>query len=68
MNHDELFALIRTLLETRPRRRLELAIAECHNGRLRDPITTENLHLFRRYRNTVSGDAARMIDEALAAG
>lgn len=40
-------------------------IEDCHNGRLDGyVVTNENLHLFRVYRNSVSGSGKRMVDEA----
>lgn len=40
-------------------------IEACHNGRLDGyVVTNENLHLFRVYRNSVSGSGRRMVDEA----
>jgi len=64
-DHTELYALLRSEpFASLQRTRLVLIIEECHNGRLRHPITQDNLHLFRRYRNSVSGDARRMLADA----
>ena len=64
----ELFALVRTMLETTDETVLEQAIFQCHRGRVTFPITNENLHLFRQYRNRVSGNARFLIAEAIADG
>lgn len=66
-DHTALFQTIRSLLEEHDEEWLAKAINLCHNGQLRHPITTENLHLFRRYRNDPnvgSPDGAAMIAEA----
>jgi hypothetical protein len=64
----ELFALVRELLETNDTTYLRKCIAECHNGNLRGPIDQSNLHLFRRYRNEVSGNPQRMIEQSITDG
>ena len=64
--HEELFELVEQLLMFNDEEYLADCILACHNGRLQGPINSENLHLFRRYRNTVSGDPMRLINEAIA--
>jgi len=63
--HTELFALVRELLKTTDVKYLRQCILVCHlHGELRGPIDQSNLHLFRRYRNTVTGNAQKLIEEA----
>lgn len=64
-NHTELFELVRWLLESNSEKFLRECIEECHNGRLIGPIDNFNLHLFRRYRNSVSPNAQALIDAAV---
>jgi len=40
-------------------------ILDAHNGKLRRPVTTDNMHLFRIFRNTISGEPETMIDMAM---
>ena len=68
IDHTELFELVGKMTEEHDIHHLRWCIQECHNGRLHRPITPENLHLFRRYRNDPengSGDAKRLITDAL---
>lgn len=67
-DHTELFALVRELLKTDALPYLSHCIVECHNGKLRGPINQSNLHLFRRYRNEISGNPATMIKQSIADG
>lgn len=62
MSHDELLSLMRALLREHSKADLIEAICACHYGQLRQPITSENLHLFRRFRNTVSANPHTLID------
>ena len=65
-DHTELFALVRELLTTNDEKYLRQCIQLCHiHGELRGPIDQSNLHLFRRYRNTVTGNPQTMINEAI---
>ena len=49
------------------RKHVESDILSAHMGRLDGWwITTDNLHLFRQYRNYVSCEPAHMVDAALA--
>jgi hypothetical protein len=62
-----LFRIVRRELEEGcTRKRLEEEIFAAHNGK---PdgflVTNDNLWLFRQYRNSVSGNPARLVDEAL---
>ncbi len=59
--HAELFALVNAMLCDHDRRAVERAIYAAHMGRVEPPITRENQHLFRRYRNTVSPDPADLL-------
>ena len=47
------------------RRHVESDIFAAHNGRPGGWINWDNLSLFRQYRNSVSGDPKRLVDEAL---
>jgi hypothetical protein len=49
------------------RKHVEADIFAAHNGRLSGWIDWDNLSLFRQYRNSVSGDPRRLVDEALSA-
>lgn len=49
------------------RRHVESDILAAHLGRPGGWINGDNLHLFRQYRNTVTGDPKRLVDEALSA-
>jgi hypothetical protein len=67
-NKTKLFAIVRTAIAEGSVARVQRAIYDCHNGRLDGWIVTQdNLHLFRQYRNNVSGDPARLTNEALEA-
>lgn len=49
------------------RKHVESSILAAHLGRPDGlMVTTENMHLFRQYRNSVSGEPAHMVDAALA--
>lgn len=69
----ELYRIIRDRLNngriSGKRKHVESDILSAHMGR---PdgwwVTTKNLHLFRQYRNSVSGEPAHMVDAALAYG
>ena len=66
-DHTALFQVVRNLLEEHDEDYLRNCIQDCHNGTLRGPINTENLHLFRRYRNDPergSGNAQQLLDAA----
>ena len=75
-NKGKLFRIVRDRLNcgrlvgkswTRKRKHVESAIYAAHNGR---PdgflVTTDNMYLFRQYRNGVSPSPAHMVDEAMA--
>jgi hypothetical protein len=62
----ELSAIVAEAVERSGRKIVAEDIYAGHCGRLSRLVTQENLHLFRQYRNTVSGDPDRLIDEALA--
>ena len=49
------------------RRHVESDILAAHMGRPGGWINWDNLALFRQYRNTVTGDPKRLVDEALSA-
>lgn len=53
-DHTELLLLIRDLVDEHDEEYIAQCINQCHNGVLRGPINTGNLHLFRRYRNDPS--------------
>ncbi len=66
-DHTELRTLVLELLDKHDREYLRECIQQCHNGVLRGPIDTSNLHLFRRYRNDPeggSGNATDLINDA----
>jgi hypothetical protein len=48
------------------RRHVEADILAAHLGRPGGWINWDNLALFRQYRNTVTGDPKRLVDEALS--
>jgi len=49
------------------RKHIESAIFAAHNGRPDGLlVTTDNMYLFRQYRNSVSPSPAHMVDAALA--
>lgn len=49
------------------RQRIRLRIAEAHHGMTSgDLVTTENIGLFRQYRNSVSPDPKHLVAAALA--
>jgi hypothetical protein len=49
------------------RKHVESAIYAAHNGRPDGLlVTTDNMYLFRQYRNSVSPSPAHMVDAALA--
>ena len=65
--HQEVLDLILELLAETDEEWLAQCINNCHNGVLRGPINTENLHLFRRYRNDRDAgnpEGHAMIEEA----
>ena len=67
-NRAALMVIVKEALANHPLQRVERVIYECHNGRLDGRIVTRNnLHLFRQYRNTVSGEPSVMTKEALEA-
>ena len=68
-DHTALFQTVRKMLDEHDEDFLRERIYECHNGILHAPITPENLHLFRRYRNDPekgSADPQQLIDAATA--
>ena len=68
-NKQELYRIVvARLTEGRPRskrRHVESDIYDAHNGKPGGWINWDNLSLFRQYRNSVSGDPKRLVDEAL---
>lgn len=67
----KLFVIIRDHLNSNHgpyiRKAVEHRITEAHNGRPDGRfVTTDNMYLFRQYRNSVSPSAANMVDAALA--
>lgn len=63
--HAELFALVAELVKHNDKNYMIDVIQHCHNGRLYGFVTNDNLHLFRRYRNTVTGNARQLIKDAV---
>ncbi len=63
-----LFPIVREALADYSEREVTQAIRRAHMAGAADGdiVTRENLHLFRQYRNAVSGDPAALIREALA--
>ena len=67
-NKQKLYAIVDEYVVEYGYKSAHRCIASCHNGRLDGYLcTNENLHLFRQYRNYVSADPARLIDESLSA-
>lgn len=65
-DRHELMRIVREALDTYPRKHVERVILEAHEGRPREFVDPHvNMHLFRQYRNTVSGAPARLVDDAL---
>ena len=70
-NKGKLFRIVRDRLncgkQGGKRKHVEAAIYDAHNGR---PdgflVTTDNMYLFRQYRNSVSPSPAHMVNAALA--
>jgi hypothetical protein len=65
-DHTELFKIVREAVADYGNDSARRTIQEAHDGRPGSFITNENLHLFRIYRNSVTGNAQAMIKEALA--
>lgn len=65
-DHTELFKIVREAVEDYGNDSTRRTILAAHDGRPGSFITNENLHLFRIYRNSVTGNAQAMIKEALA--
>ena len=64
-DHTELFETVDGWLKDGHREEyIRDCIQRCHGGSLTGPIDQKNLHLFRRYRNSVTGNAQQLIDEA----
>lgn len=62
---DTLMALVDEWLAQHDRRFIECVIIDAHNGRPDGTLVTEdNEHLIRRFRNRVSADPNRLIEEA----
>jgi hypothetical protein len=62
---DELMALVSGWLSGMDDSRVDALILDAHNGRPDGVVVTEdNGHLLRRYRNRVSADPARLIQDA----
>ena len=63
--HEELFAIVRTAVATYGEDATLAAIMSAHAGRPDDEIVrSDNLHLFRRYRNSVSPNPRHLITAA----
>lgn len=62
----ELFEIVREALQTRDAKSVARIIQAAHMGTPRDFINNENLHLFRQYRNWVTGNPQTLIKEAQA--
>ena len=66
-NKHKLFEIVLASVEKRGREVTEKRIWDAHMG---SPdgcvVTMENMHLFRKYRNSVSGKPSHMVDSALA--
>lgn len=61
---NALYPIVRAMLETCGENETKILIFDAHNGRLSFPITNENLHLFRLYRNNISGNPEQLIRDA----
>lgn len=66
-DHTELFEIVRENVEYYGNNSARDTIQEAHDGRPGSFITNENLHLFRIYRNAVTGNAQALINAAKAA-
>ena len=65
--NDELAKLITAMIDAIGRKRTAGYILDAHNGKPDGYyITSDNMHLVRRYRNSVSGNPAQLIEEALS--
>ena len=66
-NKHKLFEIVVASVEKRGREVTEKRIWDAHMG---SPdgwvVTMENLHLFRRYRNSIDPNPVHMVDSALA--
>lgn len=61
----ELFDIVRDAVDTYGRELTIRAISDSHMGRLDGRVVTpDNLHLFRRYRNTVTPSGVALMKEA----
>jgi hypothetical protein len=68
-DHTELFETVDGWLKDGHREEyIRDCIQRCHGGALTGPIDHTNLHLFRRYRNSVTGNAQQLINEAKEGG
>jgi hypothetical protein len=68
-DHTELFGIVRDAMIGHGVQDVACAIDDANRGRPDGMIVTrDNQHLFRRYRNEVSGDAAQLMRDAKAAG
>ena len=61
----ELYQIVREMVVEDGEERARGIIRDCHAGRLRYPVYSGNLHLFRQYRNYVSPDPWRLVAESM---
>jgi len=62
--NPELQKIVQRMVDQHGRQLAASIILAAHNGRLSGPINPANMHLFRRYRNSVSADPFVMLKEA----